>query len=301
MRRIQAQKDASVEETLRQLFPFLAEGPLRRAIKNRDVRRSGARLGGGDSVRAGEELCVYIAEDLLQPAPTVLYRDGQILAVEKGAGMESAGGADSMEALLAGWAAREGLPRPRPVHRLDAQTGGVLLFALTDEAERALAEGFAQRLVEKEYRCIVRGAPVKEGDARAYALKDAAAAFVRVVDEPRSGALSMDTAWRVLEETRAPDGTPLSLLAVYPHTGRTHQIRAHMAHLGHPLLGDDRYGDRALNRACRSRAQCLWAVRLTLRLPPSGPLGALHGRVFQSAPGFIALARGLGFAMDELP
>ena len=106
----------------------------------------------------------------------------------------------------------------------------------------------------------MRGTPEPaEKTLRAWLLKDAQAAHVRVLDAPQKGALPIETRYRVLSEEGG-----LSRLEVDIPTGRTHQIRAQLAHIGHPILGDDKYGDRALNRKYGVRAQRLWAVRLTL-------------------------------------
>ena len=145
-------------------------------------------------------------------------------------------------------------------HRLDAQTGGLLLLAKSEPAREEAVAAFAAHQVRKVYHCLVRGAPQPaEKTLRAWLEKDAQAARVRIWDSPRGGALPIETRYRTL----AREGE-LSRLEVEIPTGRTHQIRAQLAHIGHPILGDDKYGDRALNRRFGVRAQQLWAVRLTL-------------------------------------
>ena len=107
---------------------------------------------------------------------------------------------------------------------------------------------------------------------RAYLRKDAEIARVAVTDYPARGAQEIVTAYRVLEAGEQ------SRLEVELITGRTHQIRAHLAHIGHPILGDDKYGDRALNRRLGLRRQQLWATRLVVHA--EGALAYLNGKEF---------------------
>ena len=118
----------------------------------------------------------------------------------------------------------------------------------------------------------------QEATARAWLMKDAARAHVELFDAPRPGAKEVLTRYRVLSENGESAECEIELL-----TGRTHQIRAHMAHLGHPLLGDDHYGDRAWNRSMRAAELALTAVRLELHFPEGSSLARLEGKTFSRA------------------
>ena len=154
------------------------------------------------------------------------------------------------------------IPRRRPpaaCHRLDNQTSGLCLFAKNARAMELLQEVFRRREMEKYYECLVRGIPKPAAaECRAYLVKDAKAGRVQVVDHPLPGARLIRTAYETLE------AGPVSRLRVHLLTGRTHQIRAHLAALGHPILGDDVYGDRRWNREMKTRALRLCAVSLRL-------------------------------------
>ena len=146
-------------------------------------------------------------------------------------------------------------------------------------AEAALSEAIRMRAIRKFYRCTVRGVPApREATARAWLVKDAARAHVALFDAPRPGAKEVLTRYRVLSENGESAECEIELL-----TGRTHQIRAHMAHLGHPLLGDDHYGDRAWNRSMRAAELALTAVRLELHFPEGSSLARLDGKTFSRA------------------
>ena len=133
---------------------------------------------------------------------------------------------------------------------------------------------FRERTLDKRYTCLVRGImKPPEATCRAWLRKDAEAARVWIQDAPGEGARPIVTAYETLESG------PVSRLRVHLITGRTHQIRAHMAALGHPLLGDDLYGDRAFNRQHRARRLMLCATSLTL--DTQGELPQLDGRRFE--------------------
>lgn len=203
-----------------------------------------------------------------------VYADENLLVVAKRAGVEvttADGGEGSLESVLA-----PHFGKLYPVHRLDANTEGLLLFARNAGAEGELLEAIKSQRVEKYYQCLVRGVPRKRQDVlEAYARKDAQAGKLFVYDDPIPGALPIKTGYRVLDEAQGS-----SLLEVRLYTGRTHQIRAHLAHIGHPVLGDDKYGDREANKAAHLRRQALLAARLTLHFTPDSPLAYLDGKTF---------------------
>lgn len=156
-----------------------------------------------------------------------------------------------------------------------------MLLCKNDASEALLLDAFRERRLEKIYQCLVRGemrppAAIKE----AYLIKDAARSQVRVITHETPGALPIATQY----ETLSFDGV-LSRLRVTLLTGRTHQIRAHMSFLSHPLLGDDKYGDRALNRRLKAVGSLkLCATELTLH--PGGQLSYLDGKSFSIQPPF---------------
>ena len=220
---------------LRRAFPRIPAALLKETLKKRDVRIDGVKSDAQASVQGGCELTLYLDDRYLSAPIRILYEDEQMLAVEKPAGLPVDCDADHVGADTMLLRLRAYWPGACLAHRLDTGTPRP-----------------------------------READCRAFLLKDAAAARVRVVFRPASGALPIETAYRVLE-TRGD----MSLIEVRLITGRTHQIRAHLSALGYPLLGDDKYGDRAFNRAHHASQPALWCVRL-----------ALNGKTFESRAPF---------------
>ncbi len=195
----------------------------------------------------------YPAALKLLPAHEVcsgVYLDDELLVVDKNAGVEVE------DALIGELSA---LFDPLfPVHRLDANTEGLVAFARTEAMRDALEDAFYRHDTEKTYHAIVAGTP-KDGTYVHYAVKDADAALMRLCREQEPGALRMELALRVLKTRR-----DLSLCEIRLFTGRTHQIRVQLAAIGCPVLGDDKYGDRDANRRYKKRRQALLAKRLTV-------------------------------------
>ncbi len=198
------------------------------------------------------------------------YTDPDLIAVNKEAGVACTirdGGEDTLEARLL-----SAFGEICPVHRLDAPTTGVVLFARNEKTEEALSGLIRERKLKKYYHARVFGVPLKKEDTLTlYAEKDAERSEVRVFDRPTPRSRDMVTAYRLLETERGAGEKPTtSLLEVELFTGRTHQIRASLAHIGCPVVGDDKYGDRQKNKVFPAGLQ-LCAVRVEFPDDPALP------------------------------
>ena len=269
-----------IDACLRRFLPELSAPVVREAFRRRDVKLDGRRVKPEARVSAGQTVQVYCMEQSAPPVD-VVYEDEDVLLINKRAGVsvepDEKGGASLTELALRYLRLRDPTAHPpRPCHRLDNQTCGLLLMAKTPEAEEILVRAFRERTMDKRYICLVRGMPKPPAaTCRAYLLKDAQAARVTILDHPVPGARAIATAYETLEPGA------VSRLRVHLLTGRTHQIRAHLAALGHPLLGDDVYGDRAFNRLHHARRLMLCAASLTL--DTGGALPRLDGKTFSVA------------------
>ncbi|HEY3352713.1 MAG TPA: RluA family pseudouridine synthase, partial [Polyangia bacterium] len=263
----------------RTLASLTAAGRVRVAAPGETHGR--AVLGGRPRLEAGARVVVLaaaadpglLAEDL--PLP-VLLDDAHLLVVSKPAGMAVVPGprhpagtvANALRALPGPLSTLEGPLRPGLVHRLDLGTSGALVAARTDAAHADLAAQFHAHAVVRRYLALVRGAPAWD-DHRA----------LGAIGRRRPGR-------RAFATTTRPDGRPartdlrvlargdgLALVEATPHTGRTHQVRVHLAALGHPLVGDTLYGGAAARAAAAAldlARPALHARVVTLRHPATG-------------------------------
>ena len=264
---------------VRRHLPELTPQDLRGVFAHRDVKVDGKRVRPDARVRGGQTVQVYYMPPD-RPSVDVIYQDRDVLLINKRPGI-------SVEADERGGISLEEMARdyllaqdpqafpPVPCHRLDNQTSGLILFALNPRAEEILKDAFARRTLEKYYTCLVRGQPKPpESVCKAWLRKDSEAGRVTVSDRELPGSRPIVTGYKTIE------AGPVSRLQVHLITGRTHQIRAHMAALGHPLLGDDVYGDRAFNRAMRVQGR-LMLCATSLTLHTDGALPDLDGRTFE--------------------
>ncbi|MBR5108887.1 MAG: RluA family pseudouridine synthase [Clostridia bacterium] len=259
-------------------FSLLPDAVARDAFAERDVKADGKRVGRDTAVLPGQRIRLYT--DYACDLP-IVYEDGHILLLNKPSGItcdtDEWGGMTVLSLISA---RADGAYVPRLCHRLDHQTSGLLLLCKDGESEAVLREAFRERALEKIYQCLVRGEMRPPKDVKeAYLVKDAQRAMVRVVTHATPGALSIATQY----ETMCFDGD-ISRLRVTLLTGRTHQIRAHMAFLSHPILGDDKYGDRAFNKRFKTTSLRLCATELTLHT--EGCLAYLEGKRFSVEPPF---------------
>lgn len=259
---------------------------IRESIKKRDVRVDGVRIAGDVRVSAGQEIRVFwpksvvAAEKKALPMPEVVFEDAHVLLINKPQGIASqneddpySGDTGFTRALAYLKSKGEETDQVHLCHRLDVQTGGLLLIVKDDAAFESAIRAFTERSFRKFYTCRVKGCPARQEETmRAYLRKDAQISRVVVTDYPARGAQEIVTAYRVTVKDEC------ARLEVELVTGRTHQIRAHLAHIGHPILGDDKYGDRMLNRSLGLRKQQLWATKLEFHA--EGALSYLNGRSF---------------------
>lgn len=242
---------------------------IHKIIKNRSVKINGARTGVDQNVNAGDMVCVYLP-DREKNSIEVVYRDDNILVVSKSAGIEVQGEDSLTERINNILTDAEAIP----VHRLDRNTMGLVVFALNKTAEKELLDSFKVREIDKTYNCIVVGAPRQQSATlKGYLFKDAKKSLVYVSEVQKQGYVPIETRYQLLKKLNGE----LSLLEVKPITGRTHQIRAHLASIRLPILGDGKYGINKINRKYRVKTQLLCCTKITFHFK-QGTLKYLDGK-----------------------
>lgn len=173
---------------------------------------------------------------------------------------------------------------PSICNRLDRNTGGIVICARTLLGSRAAARILRDRSVRKYYRMVVAGDLKGSGIIQCWTIKDPRTNVVRAYDHELPGASITRTEYRALRYSKSGD---LTLVEAELVTGKTHQLRVHLAHIGHPILGDPKYGDPVRNRKAAAQgvhSQLLWAARLELPVFEEPELRDLSGQVIESRP-----------------
>ena len=290
--------------------PGLPPALLQKTLRKKDVKINGRPARGDARLAEGDQVRIYLTEEFFGaerrkslPAQEqkveldIAYEDGNILVADKRPGVlcHDAGGAWSGGTLIAQiqtylrqkgeWdPRRENSFAPALCNRIDRNTGGLVIAAKNAAALRVMDGKIKNREIEKTYLCAVLGSPrPAAGRLVGYLFKDAKKNQVYVYDAPRPGALTAATEYRTLSTAGE-----LSLLECRLITGRTHQIRAQMAHAGWPLLGDGKYGVEKKNRAYGEKRQLLHSYRLRFAFrEDGGELNYLNGVTVQgSVPAF---------------
>ena len=275
---------------------------LYKDIRTKKIKVNGARAKENQILAVGDEITLFIRDEFfenpeqdnnalanIKPKLSIVYEDENIILLNKRPGVlvheDVAGGENTLilhvKAYLYGKGEydpnEEQSFAPALCNRIDRNTGGIVIAAKNAEALRVMNEKIRDNEISKFYLCAVKGKLQKRrAELRGYLLKDSATNMVKVADKPFHGAKTIITRYEVLAEKNGN-----SLLEVDLVTGRTHQIRAHMAHIGHPLLGDGKYGVNRGERTKGYKHQALYAVRLRFDFADdSGALGYLKGREF---------------------
>lgn len=232
-------------------FSGLTKNTLYKAFRKKDIRINDIKINEDTIIHAGDSVTVFIIDELLFKNIDLekVYEDENILIINKPNNIEVVG-KDSVTSIL-----EKEYSYVSPCHRLDRNTTGLLLFAKKEEALNILLDKFKSREIEKHYLAKVYGIPKKKSERlTAYLFKDNKKAIVYISDTPKTGYVKIQTSYTVLEKHEKEN---YSILDVDLHTGKTHQIRAHLAHIGFPIIGDGKYGINEINKRFNYKVQQL--------------------------------------------
>jgi 23S rRNA pseudouridine1911/1915/1917 synthase len=302
------------DQALAEMFPDYSRSRLAGWIKAGAVTLDGAvapprqLLRGGEQVRLEAELAVEVESAPEAIDLTIVHQDAHLLVLDKPAGLVVHPGAGNpagtlLNALLHYDGKLAELPRAGIVHRLDKDTSGLMVVARSLAAHTALVEMLSRHAVERQYEAVVLGTLVAGGTVDAPIGRHMGDRLRQAVRDEEDGKRAV-THYRLRERFRAH-----SLIQCNLETGRTHQIRVHMAHVHHPLVGDPLYGGslrlpkgatQELVAALRGfRRQALHAERLAFEHPVTGEALAFEARRPQDMDALIATLRADALEHDE--
>ena len=287
---------------LEKAVPLLPGGMMHKYLRLKRIKVNGKRTEAAYRLCEGDAIQLYLNDEyfdvppeeeafrrITHPQVRIVYEDENILLADKAPGMvvhaDEHGDTNTLIAHIQAYLYQSGAWNPDDAasfapalcNRIDRNTGGIVIAAKTAEALRILNDKIKDRELEKRYLCVVHGRPrLAEGLIENYLRRDEKRKQVTLHKTRVPGAKTARTRYRTL----ATAGR-LSLVECELLTGRTHQIRAHMASIGCPLLGDGKYGTNELNRPYSETGQALYAYRLTFRFAQdAGALSYLNGKTF---------------------
>ena len=290
-----------LDKFLTKAFKKLPQSLLYKAIRTKKIKVNGKRCVIGQKLSEGDVLSLYLNDEILENEPSrqdfllapgeidVVYEDENILLVNKQPGLvvheDEDGRPDTLIHRIQHYLYDKGEYDPGQEHsfapalcnRIDRNTGGIVIAAKNAEALRILNDKIKGREIEKRYLCLVHGTPSpSHATMTAYLMKDQVKNRVYLSPTSKPGYKTAVTEYEVLASRAG-----FSLCEITLHTGRTHQIRAHMAYLGHPLAGDGKYGKSAQDRQKGFPYQALYSYKLTFQFrSDAGALSYLNGNTF---------------------
>ena len=298
-----------IDRYITSVLPDLPFSIIQKTFRKKDVKVNGIRVKQDYVVAPGDKIELYITDTLLEETAQrnadrqdkgfePVYEDDNLIIVNKKQGIPVHPDRDQTSGTLidnvrkylkekSSSGTGTSLFQPMLCHRLDRNTGGLVLIAKNQESLDILLEKMETREIKKFYQCLIKGKPDKDSAIlKAFLFKDESKSRAYINNNKTPGSLEIITKYKLISYD---PGLDISRLEVELVTGRTHQIRAHLAYIGHPVIGDGKYGSNAVNRPLGAKYQALWAYKLEFDFKDAGKLNYLKGRTFEVKPEFLSL------------
>lgn len=259
------------------IFDGLTMNTIYKALRKKDIIINNVRITENVSLKENDNITIYITDDFLYKKfdLKVVYDDENIVVINKPIGIEvvSKNNEKDLTYYVTTFFPNDDIS---PCHRLDRNTSGLVLFAKNTLALDILLKKFKNLEIEKVYLCTVYGIPSKKHEIlEAYLFKDTKKSLVYISNTFKKGYQKIITEYTIKEKDYSKN---TATLEVNLHTGRTHQIRAHLAHIGFPIIGDGKYGKNEINKKFKRSTQDLCAYKLKFNFKTdSGILNYLNG------------------------
>ena len=301
---IAAKNDSNqrLDKFLSKLCPNMPQSMLYKSLRKNCVKINSKHIKDASYIiKEGDVIKLFLKDEFfeklhqdfdfknVEPTFKILYEDDNILLIDKAVGIvvhaDDRGTINTLSEQIKSYLFRKGEFNPEDentfvpslCNRLDRNTGGIIIAAKNAEALRIMNQKIKDRELKKTYLCVILGKLLKkQGELKGYLFKDEKEKRVYVYDTSKKGTKTIVTKYNVLKEKN-----DLSLVEVELITGRTHQIRAHFASIGHPLLGDGKYGKNTVNKEHKLLTQALYSYKLTFDFStPAGELQYLDKKTF---------------------
>ena len=269
-----AKKSQKVSLEILNTFSFVNYNLVKKLIRNKDIKVNGKRISADIVISAGDEVSFYI-NDLVENNLDVIFEDENIIVVFKKRKIETVSltGEPDLKNLIDNYLNKNCYA----VHRLDRNTEGLVIFAKNEVAKKSLDDALKNRTIQKYYLALVYGLFNKQSEKMtAYLKKFENKSYVEIIDDKKQGYEKIQTNYKVIKSF--DDST---LVEVELITGKTHQIRAHFAHIGHFVIGDEKYGDSTINKHYKKKYQNLCAYKIVFKFDNNDYLSYLNDKVIE--------------------
>lgn len=263
-------------------FDGLTTSIFYKTLRKKDIKINDKRISENCLLRTGDDVKIYVADDFLYKKLDIpiVYQDNNIVIFNKPQSIEVTG-ENSLTDYAKKLFSNDANTFIEPCHRLDRNTSGLVLFARDKSSLDELLLAFKNHLVEKHYICAVYGIPKKKTQRlEAFLFKDSKKSQVYISDQPQKGYQKIITSYKLIKINPQKN---ISLLDIQLETGKTHQIRAHLAYINLPILGDGKYGINKINKEFSLSKQQLSSYSLSFHLPLNSNLSYLNEKIFKQS------------------